>query len=147
MAKIIDSLDDYTKDELLAYAEQFGTDANKSISKKDLVARLLEDGVTLEVIAGYNKELEEYDAKALGLHPLTEDELAAVEAPVVEDEEEEDLILVVMTRSNGTYEIRGHRFTRDHPFALVKESDADYLIEVDGGFRIASPKEARAYYS
>jgi hypothetical protein len=30
---------------------------------------------------------------------------------------------------------------------LVAEKDADYLIEHDGGFRMASPKEAKEFYS
>jgi hypothetical protein len=52
-----------------------------------------------------------------------------------------------MIRANNTYQIRGYTFKQSHPFALVKEKDADYLIEVDGGFRMASPKEAREFYA
>lgn len=146
MVKIIDSIDDYTKDELLAYAEQFGTEVPKSISKKDLVERLTEDGVTLEVIQGFKPDTDEELIEA-GLHPLAADEVLEAPAPVEEEDEDDDLVLVKMTRPNGTYEVRGHRFKREHPFALVKEEDADYLIEVEGGFRMASPKEAREYYS
>lgn len=147
MAKTIDSLDDYTKEELLAYAEQFGVEARHSMTKAAILKAFEEDGVDFQLVSGYNKSVEEYDAKDLGLHPTTEGELEQT-APVVEvEEDDEDLVLVKMTRLNGTYEIRGYHFTKEHPFALVKEDDADYLIERDGGFRMASPKEARAYYS
>jgi hypothetical protein len=56
------------------------------------------------------------------------------------------MVLVKMTRRNWSYQTRGYYFTRDHPFQLVAEDDADYLVEEDGGFQIASPKEAREYY-
>lgn len=132
-------LNDLTKLELLAAAEQFGVDAKSSMSKGDLVAALDLDGVTIELIRGFAPVEDDESAEA----PVEIEEAPAEEA----DDEEEDVHLLRMTRTNGTYEIRGYVFKRDHPFALVKESDADYLIEVDGGFRVASPKEAREYYS
>lgn len=137
----------FNKPELLAAAEQFGTDVKKTISKPDLAQRLAEDGISVELIQNYNAEQEDYDPKELGLHPLQPGEVLEEEAVEEEEDEEEDLVLVRMTRVNRTYQIRGYTFKTDHPFALVKETDADYLIEVDGGFRMASPKEAREYYS
>lgn len=147
MTKIIDDLNDYTKEELLAYAEQFGTEVRATISKKDLVTRLEEDGISVEFIAGYAvAEEEEPTPEELGLHPAAPGELAQTAKPTVV-EEDDDPVLVKMTRRNGTYEVRGYRFTAEHPFALVKEDDADYLIETVTGFRMASPKEAREFYS
>lgn len=140
MTTAVNALNDLTKAELLAAAEQFGVDVKPSLSKTDLIAALELDGVTLELIRGFAPaEDEDADVEA----PVELEEVADEEAP----DEEEDVHLIKMTRLNGTYEIRGYVFKRDHPFALVKESDADYLIEVDGGFRVASPKEAREYYS
>jgi hypothetical protein len=55
-------------------------------------------------------------------------------------------VLIKMTRPNFSYEIRGYKFTKQHPYVLVEEDDADYLIETDGGFRLASPKELRDFY-
>lgn len=134
-------LTELTKDELVAAAEQFGVEFKRAMSKADIVERLTEDGVTMELINSF-KPVEDEDEE-----PVAE---AAVEAPVVvvvEEEDDEDLTLVVMIRNNGTYQVRGYTFKREHPFALVKSSDADYLIHQDGGFRMATPNEAREYYS
>lgn len=135
---VTEALATLTKDELGAAADQFGVEVKRSMSKADLVQRLAEDGVTLELIRGFD---------------AVEDEEEPVEdfidepAPVVEEDDDAELVLVRMIRANNTYQIRGYTFKADHPFALVKEKDADYLIERDGGFRMASPKEAREYYS
>lgn len=138
-------LDDFTKDELLAMAEEFGVEVKSSQRKDAIIAAFEADGVTVELIQGFKPDTED-DLKEAGLHPLAAGEELAT-APVVEAPAEEELVLVVMQRRNYTYEIRGHKFTREHPYRLVNEADADFLIEVDGGFRMASPKEARAYYS
>jgi hypothetical protein len=145
----ITELDELNKEELLAVAKQFGTEVKRTISKKDLVARLEEDGVTPELVNAFGDgpaQLEEQKLE-LGLQPLKPGELEETAQPAEIDEEEDDLVLVRMTRTNRTYEVRGYRFTREHPYALVKEDDADYLIEVEGGFRATSPKEVKAYYS
>jgi hypothetical protein len=52
-----------------------------------------------------------------------------------------------MTRKNPTFEVRGVKFTRENPFALVKEEDVDYLIEVVGGFEVARRSEVERYYA
>lgn len=133
---VVDGLTSLNKEELLAAAEQFGVEFKRAMSKADLVQRLAEDGVTLELIRG--------------LAPAEEDEpeeIVVEAAPVVEEDDDDELVLVRMIRANATYQIRGYTFKSDHPFALVKEKDADFMIEHDGGFRMASPKEAREFYS
>lgn len=138
---VIEGLATLTKDELGAAADQFGVEVKRSMSKADLVQRLAEDGVTLSLITGF-KTVDDDDAEE-----DAEEEIAP-EAPVVdEDDDDENLVLVRMIRANNTYQIRGYTFKLSHPFALVKEEDADYLIEHDGGFRMASPKEAREFYN
>jgi len=52
-----------------------------------------------------------------------------------------------MTRANGTFVIRGYKFTKDHPFLPVREEDAVYLTENIEGFKIANPREAEEFYS
>jgi hypothetical protein len=52
-----------------------------------------------------------------------------------------------MTRQNGTYEVRGHKFTKVHPFLPVSEDDANYILDNIEGFKIATPREAEEYYS
>jgi hypothetical protein len=135
------SLAEMTKNELLAVAEQFGTEAKPSMKKDDILALLAEDGIDEALIASVNDAADDDQDEEVA--PVVEVEPVAP----VEDEEDEDFVLVRMIRANNTYEIRGHSFTALHPYALVKAQDADYLIEVDGGFRMASPKEAREFYS
>lgn len=70
------------------------------------------------------------------------------------DEEQEDeplfdknTVLLKMERKNPSLEAFGHRFTREHPYALVDEDTAQQIIDSYEGFRLASPAEARAFYS
>lgn len=72
----------------------------------------------------------------------------------VQDEEQEDeplfdknTVLLKMERKNPSLEAFGHRFTREHPYALVDEDTAQQIIDSYEGFRLASPAEARAFYS
>lgn len=133
------SFKELTVPELKAVAEQFAVDLDGKTKKADIIAEIQEMGVTWEMYAA-TLEPEEEEA---------EEELALFEAPLVEEEEvedEDDYVVVKMIRTNFTYEIRGYKFTRQHPYALVKEEDADYLIEVDEGFRMASPRELKEFY-
>jgi hypothetical protein len=138
------TLNDYTKAELLAYAEEFGTEAKPTLNKADIVALLEEDGISVDFIAEQEKARAEEEPE-IDAAFIDNTELEPV-APAAADDDE-DVVLVRMVRANPTYEIRGHVFRSTHPYALVKESDADYLIEEHGGFRMASPKEVREFYS
>lgn len=136
-------LNGYTKAELLAAAEQFGVEVKTNAAKNDIIAALELDGVNKALIEGFRPA--EDDAPVEEVY-----DNGGILAPVVEAEapaDEEELFLVRMTRTNGTYQVRGYTFKRDHPFVLVKESDVDYLIDVEEGFRMATPKEAKEYYS
>jgi hypothetical protein len=131
-------LSDYTKDELLAYAEEFGVEVKSAMTKAAIIAEFDNDGVDVALIKGLHPEQVEEDVE--------EDAPVEIEEEA-DDDDDADLVLIKMTRLNASYEVRGYKFNREHPFALVKENDADYLIEVEGGFAMASPKEARAFYS
>lgn len=135
--------EELTVPELKAVAEQFAVDLDGITKKADIVAEIKTLGVTWQMYADTLEPVEEdepVELTALDVAPLAEDAAEPVE------EEDEELIVVKMVRANFTYEIRGYRFTRQHPYALVKEEDADYLVEVDGGFRMASPREIREFY-
>lgn len=128
------SFETLKKEELLQVAADYGVDVDADSTKKDIVAALAEDGVTWEAYkAGQTDEVEE----------VPHDE----PAPAAKEEDDEDLVLVRMTRPNRTFEALGYRFTSANPFALVKESAADTLVEDIGGFRVATPREAKEYYS
>lgn len=137
---VVDGLNTLTKEELLAASDQFGVDdVKRSMNKAELVQRLAGDGVTLSLVQGLTGAQDDEEEPE-------DDEPVEENSPAAEEDEEENLVLVRMIRANNTYQIRGYTFKLDHPFALVKEGDADYLIENDGGFRMASPKEAREFY-
>lgn len=54
-------------------------------------------------------------------------------------------VLMYMTRQNATFEFFGYRFTREHPFCIVKEDDVDKL-KARGGFHVATPEQLKEYY-
>lgn len=55
--------------------------------------------------------------------------------------------LIKMTRENVRYDTRGYSFTQEHPYALVKPEDVEYLLEVEDGFRQAYPSELSEFYA
>ena len=84
----------------------------------------------------------------------TGDGVDADERQVGQDEEEEERplfdkadVLVKMERKNPTFQTFGITFTREHPYAVVNEDLAQKIIDTEDGFRLASPSEARAFYS
>lgn len=53
--------------------------------------------------------------------------------------------LIKMERDNGTFEVGKYRFTREHPYVLVQESDVSKILK-EGGFRQAYPEELSEFY-
>lgn len=132
------TLNDFTKEELIALAPEYAVELKSGMTKPAIIKAFEEDGVSAELINALRTPTEDDE-------PVEDAPVVEVEAPA--DEEDEDLVLVRMIRTNGTYQVRGYTFRRDHPFVLVKESDADYLCGEHEGFRMATPKEAKEYYS
>lgn len=62
------------------------------------------------------------------------------------DASPEDQFLIKMVRPNLRYDVRGYTFTQSHPYALVSASDADYILEKEQGFQMATPSELREFY-
>jgi len=124
------------KAELLAAADAFGVEAAPTLTKPLIIAALVEDGVTTEM---YQEAFP--SAK-------DEDEDAAVVAPAeaVPAASKGPSVLLKMTRANGTYQIRGYKFTRENPYLPVDEDSANYILENIEGFKIASPKDAQEFY-
>ena len=69
---------------------------------------------------------------------------------VVKLDDEVPSVLVKMDRQNPTYQIMGKEFTKAQPFQLVTEKEAQDIIDASqadgGGFRIATPAEARSFF-
>src|SRR4051812_44198765 len=132
----IRNFNELNKDELKAVGDMFGSDLKSSMSKADQIKLLEEDGVTVSL---YNQMLSESED-----HQEDEEELSErVSAPALDDE---DVTVLKMTRKNASYEIRGYRFTRNNPFALVRDDDVDTLVEKVGGFRPATKRELAEFY-
>jgi hypothetical protein len=131
------SFDTLKKEDLLKIADDYGVDVKPSDTKAVIIAAFAEDGVTWDDVAKMDNTVAEIDAEI-------KEEQAEKAA---EEKKNQPTVLVRMLRANGTYEIRGYTFKREHPFALVAEDDAEVIVENDpAGFRYATPKEAQAFY-
>lgn len=133
------SFQELTVKELKALAEMFAVDLDGFTKKADIIKEIEENGVTFEMYAATLEEEEAEDATEL----VPDEEVVLPPAPV---EEESDMVLVKMIRKNHSYEVYGYKFSRQHPFVPVPEDVADYLVEQDGGFRGATPRELREFY-
>lgn len=134
------SFDKMKVDELRKIADDFAVDVDPKDNKAIVIAKLSENGVTWDY---YQKQLDDAEKAAANADN-------APVAPVFDEPVEkagEERVLLRMTRDNGTFEVRGVRFTRANPYAIVPESDADAILDMYEGFRIASPKEVREFYS
>jgi hypothetical protein len=127
------SFETLKKEDLLKIAEDYGVETKPTDTKAVIIAALAEDGVSWDDVAKVDKTVAEQDA-------VLKEEAVVAKANGPKQ-------LLKMLRANGTYEIRGIKFTREHPFALVPEEDAEFIVENDAqGFRYATPKEAAEYY-
>lgn len=127
------SFETLKKEDLLKIADEYGVDTKSTDTKAVIIAALAEDAVNWDDVAKVDKTVAEQDA-------AIKEEKAVEKANGPKQ-------LLRMLRANGTYEIRGITFKREHPFALVPEDDAEFIVENDPeGFRYATPKEAAEYY-
>lgn len=170
------SFDKLKEEELRHAAELFAVDldsavVNNKLNRKMAAAAFAEEGVTYdmytELVAQHEKarqELAEAEAKEAEL--AAQREAATIKAADlgVDDEDVEPEadyvlaprkrkrpsqqdILVKMERQNPYYEVNGKVFTREHPFVLMTEDEAQGVFDAEWGFRQATPREAAEYYS
>lgn len=127
------SFETLKKEDLLKIADEYGVETKPTDTKAVIIAALAEDGVTWDDVAKVDTTVAALDAE------IKEQKAEAKAAGPKE--------LLRMLRGNASYEIRGVRFTKQHPFALVPTEDAEFITENDPeGFRYATPKEAAEYY-
>lgn len=145
-------------DELALLAtEGFAVEIPEGATKPQIIAALAENTITWEQALESPFLPEKYRAVEPAPAVVTTETIAGATptvTAVVEPPKEivakvvtPEKVLMKMERENPRYDIRGHKFTQDHPFALVDENDAEYIIENVEGFRYATPKEARDFYS
>lgn len=56
-------------------------------------------------------------------------------------------ILLKMARLNPSFEAYGYKFTKTHPYQVMSQEDAQKIMDTYEGFVIASPDEAKSFYS
>jgi hypothetical protein len=131
------SLQNLKIDELQLAAKYFGVDTEPGDNKKQLLERLEEDGVSWKM---YREAFGTAESKS-------QPEVSA-DTPTVQEFSDGPVekILLKMERENGLFEVRGVKFTRDNPYALVTEEDAEAIINRHEGFRRAHASEVKEYY-
>lgn len=134
-----ENFNELKKEQLLEAAAMFGVEVRNTMNKEEIVARLNSDGVTFHAYESITRTgEEEKPAVAPRSTPVASIDTADTAGGKV---------LVKMERKNYSFEVRGHRFSRQNPFALVDEDDADYLVNSLGGFRPALKSEVQNYYA
>lgn len=123
------SLNSLNKEELTKLAAKADVELDGDETKNQMIAKLKENNVGYEF---YKKAFLEEDTE--------------------ESEETSALfktsdVLIKMERKNPTFQAYGITFTREHPYAIVNEFTAQQIIDSFEGFRLASPAEAKAFYS
>lgn len=164
------------RDDLYALAtENFGVEVSETANHTQIMAALAEMGVTWDMAKVYDKNasvIAEGEAEAERVLASQSNVITAsqVKAVVVEPKvtvsdtahgvsveleaapavviapAAPEVILLKMERENPSYQIRGHKFTRENPFSLVGVDDASYILENIEGFKQASPREAKEFY-
>lgn len=131
-------LADLKKAELEELADGFAVDLEDANTKAKIIERLKEEGVTDDVLASTDAG-----------QPVSDDsDEPATAAPKKAPVKPEDQVIVYMRKANPTYEIFGHRFTKQHPYVAMSEDDAQAIFDAEPrGFSIATPAQAKEYYS
>lgn len=134
------SFNDLEKPELLKAVDFFGVEVDTNSDEEAIVRALEADGITY---AQYEKFLVPDEEKQAAAQPKAPAKRGRKPAAVAEKKK----VLVKMERKNPIYEIGKYRFTRSHPFQLVDEDDVDKVVRRHKGFSIATPSEAKEFYS
>jgi hypothetical protein len=118
--------------ELREIAEANGVDHSEAKNKQELLALMAEEGVD--------------DAFYASTVEAVEDDPMPAPAPAKPKTPADTLVF--MNRANPTFEIKGHRFTSQHPYVAMSSDEAQEVFDFDPrGFRLATPNEVKEYYS
>lgn len=121
------SLQQLKKEELQKLAHKFEVQIDENTTKPELLTLLQEANITYSTYKKFFIDSEE----------VTEEESNSFDTKPC---------LLKMERQNGSFEAFGKRFTKEHPYVVMSEEDAQDIIDSFEGFRLASPGEAKAYY-
>jgi hypothetical protein len=134
-------------DVLTQVADHFGVDIDDvektdkgELKRQPLIKAITNSGITWEMYKQAFPDIEDLPEVE---KPVATNEKTEEKSPV----REEPKVLLRMLRSNPLFEVRGYKFSKDHPFNAVAQSDAEYIIANYEGFRVALPSEAEEFYS
>lgn len=166
------SFKNLNKAELLKAAEYFDVEVTEDNTKQEIIAALEESEISW---SNYKKFVgSEENAKAAddenrwyddggelpkadltsvvnsNAYETTPEAKVNSETPASQAVQFNKMVLLKMERKNGTFEILGRKFTREQPFQVMTEDEAQAIIDaastMGGGFRIATPSEAKSYF-
>ena len=123
---IMKDMTDIDVDQAKWLAKEFGV-KTKAKSATTILEAMIEEGITFEMMEDTLKR-----------KPVDE------EAPTFT--KKDPVVLVRMRRMNPSFQFRSYKFTKDHPFALMTEDDADAIMTLENGFSRATVQEAEQYY-
>lgn len=134
-------------------AEVFKLDGiDEHSTRKEIIAAIKERGISWQNYKKFvekEEELEEVNDEVV--KPEVENIVLedAPKLPGAQPAEEKfnNMVLLKMDRQNARFDVLGYTFTREHPYKALPEEEAQRIIDLEDGFRLASPKEAREYYS
>mgnify|MGYP006280262579 CR=1 FL=1 len=132
------SFDTLKVTELKEIAANFGVDLEEAKNKGEILALLVEEGVTYEMY----KQFADADK--------VEDDLSQPEPKAKKEsktKKSQETVLVKMDRANASYETYGYEFTREHPYVAVQIDIAQEIFDNVEGFRMATPREVQEFYS
>jgi hypothetical protein len=125
------SFEKIAMNELLYLAKEWGLDLKFGMKKSAVIALFEEEGITYEAVTA--------------VKDIVEDEpVNVIEEPSPDSDEK---VLVKMSRANPYFEFRNFVFKNTKPFCIMPTSEAQALIDLYEGFHLASPKEAKSFYS
>lgn len=121
-------------------------DPDNGPTKKELLAGLAtgDEPVTWDQY----EELYLPTAAQYKLDDEIEEEEVLPEPPRVSKPEEAKVneIIIVMERENPRFDVRGHTFTKEHPYRPMDQKTAVFITRNYDGFRIADPEEVADFY-
>lgn len=143
--------------------EDFAVDVEPDANKKEILAAILETGITWADYVKQHPEVAQTEEpnreqeQSRGNVVTSSDVTGSTDEPVAAEpvavrvaepviKETADKYLIKMVRDNVLYETRGYRFTQEHPYALVNANDAQYILAKEDGFRQAFPDELEEFY-
>jgi len=123
--------------ELRKAADSFGIDTSEFKTKPEIIAALEEEGISWQMYAKFDNA-EKQDIE------VPESEKKKREKKIMKTT---DQVLVKMERNNHSYETNNYRFTQEHPFMAMSETEAQKIFDSESGFRLATPREAQEFYA